>query len=194
MEDLYDSFNTHPWIPGKNKTALIMLDLQEYFREIIRPILKEIATVIKAAREKDVPVIFTQHGHKRENPGGMLGKWWTDLIITGSPSASLLPELDIAERDIILHKDRYSAFYKTDLEKKLKKLGISDVIIGGVMTNLCCETTARDAFVRDFRVFFLSDGTSTVNKEFHSATLKNLGYGFATLLTCSQMEQAILDW
>jgi isochorismate hydrolase len=54
------------------------------------------------------------------------------------------------------------------------------------MTNLCCETTARDAFVRNFRVFFLVDGTSTVSEDFHISTLKNLGYGFATLLSCAQ--------
>lgn len=51
------------------------------------------------------------------------------------------------------------------------------------MTNLCCETTAKDAFVRDCRVFFLADGTSTVDEDFQLATLKNLAYGFATLMS-----------
>ena len=59
------------------------------------------------------------------------------------------------------------------------------------MTNLCCETSARDAFVRDFRVFFLVDGASTVNEDFHLATLMNLGYGFATLLSCDQFIRTI---
>jgi isochorismate hydrolase len=55
------------------------------------------------------------------------------------------------------------------------------------MTNLCCETTARDAFVNDFRVFFLSDGTATVGQEMHEASLRNLEYGFATLLMCEEI-------
>jgi nicotinamidase-related amidase len=50
---------------------------------------------------------------------------------------------------------------KLDLEKILRAKGIQDLIISGMMTNLCCETTARDAFMRDYRVFFLIDGTAT---------------------------------
>ena len=86
---------------------------------------------------------------------------------------------------------RYSAFYKTDLEQYLMSIGIKNVIIGGVMTNLCCETTARDAFVRDFRVFFLVDGTATVSKTYHFTTLRNLAYGFAYLKRCEEVIEEI---
>ena len=55
------------------------------------------------------------------------------------------------------------------------------------MTNLCCETTARDAFMRGFRVYFLLDGTATCTEEYHLATLKNLAYGFAYIVTCEEM-------
>ena len=95
--------------------------------------------------------------------------------------------------DTIIKKDRYSAFYKTDLEETLRAKNIKDLVLGGVMTNLCCETTARDAFVRDFRVLFLADGTSTTTADFHLATLKNLSYGFATLMTCDQAVSFILN-
>jgi len=121
----------------------------------------------------------------------MLGRWWTDLIIEGSDDARLIPELKVTERDHIIPKSTYSAFHGTALEDKLRNAKITDLVIGGVMTNLCCETTARDAFVRDFRVFFLVDGTSTVSEDFHLATLKNLGYGFATLLSCKQCIRSI---
>jgi isochorismate hydrolase len=57
------------------------------------------------------------------------------------------------------------------------------------MTNLCCETTARDAFMRDYRVFFLIDGTATGKNELYLATLKNLGFGFAYLITCDELIQ-----
>jgi isochorismate hydrolase len=124
----------------------------------------------------------------------MLGEWWADLIMEGSEEAQLLGELDVQPKDSIFAKDRYSAFYKTGLEKKLKEQQIKDLVIGGVMTNLCCETTARDAFVRDFRVFFLADGTATVSEDFHLATLKNLAYGFATILTCGQLVQWAEEW
>ncbi len=55
------------------------------------------------------------------------------------------------------------------------------------MTNLCCETTARDAFMRGYRVFFLIDGTAAGRRDLHLASLKNLGYGFAYLMTCEEL-------
>ena len=100
-----------------------------------------------------------------------------------------LPGIEVGSNDIVLPKRRYSAFPETDLDATLRSKGIQDVIISGVMTNLCCETTARDAFMRDYRVFFLIDGTATGRSEFHMATLKNLGFGFAYLLTCEELIQ-----
>ncbi len=59
------------------------------------------------------------------------------------------------------------------------------------MTNLCCETTARDAFVRDFRVFFLADGTAASSQEMHLASLINLEFGFAQVKTCKEMVEVL---
>lgn len=185
-DDVARSFNTHEWRPEKTQTAILFIDCQEYFRGLISPILENITGVIEAAHKAEIPLFFTQHGHKPNEDPGMLGEWWADIIIEGSSSSELLPELGVQSEDTVIKKDRYSAFFKTDLEETLRRRGIKDLIIGGVMTNLCCETTARDAFVRDFRVFFLADGTSTATSEFHLATLKNLSYGFATLMTCDQ--------
>jgi isochorismate hydrolase len=187
MDEIISQLNTHHWIPDKDGTGILLIDLQEYFREIITPILENIIGVISMAREKKIPLFFTQHGHKTGEKPGMLAQWWTDLIIKGSDDARLLSDLDIREEDSIIPKTTYSAFHKTNLEENLKNNGITDLVIGGVMTNLCCETTARDAFVRDFRVFFLADGTSTVSEHFHLATMKNVGYGFATLMGCDQL-------
>ncbi len=191
LEVIIQKCNTHDWIPKKGRTAMLLIDLQEYFREIITPILENVMKVIRATREGNLPLFLTQHGHAPEEDQGILGEWWDDLIIRGSKEANLLAELDINPEDHLIAKSTYSAFHNTDLEEKLRKTGITDLVIGGVMTNLCCETTARDAFVRDFRVFFLADGTSTVNEAFHLATLKNLGYGFATLLSCDQFARIL---
>jgi isochorismate hydrolase len=189
--DIVRSLNTHEWSPVKSQTAILFIDCQEYFRVMISPILENIKKVIEAAHERGVPLFFTQHGHKPNETPGLLGDWWTDIIVEGSKSAQLLRELGIRPDDTIIKKDRYSSFHRTDLERMLREKNIEDLIIGGVMTNLCCETTARDAFVRDFRVFFLVDCTSTANGDFHLATLKNLSYGFATLITCDQVISAL---
>lgn len=55
------------------------------------------------------------------------------------------------------------------------------------MTNLCCESTARDAYFRDFRIFFVADATGTAYEEMHTATLLNLAYGFAYVTTTENL-------
>ncbi len=66
---------------------------------------------------------------------------------------------------------------------------VNAVVISGVVTNLCCESTARSAFSQDFRVFFLSDGTRANKKEHHDATLMNIAFGFGKVLTCSEFRK-----
>lgn len=87
-----------------------------------------------------------------------------------------------------MHKNTYSAFYNTDLESFLKKHGKTEVIVTGVMTNSCCETSAREAFIRGFRVFFSTDATATSSEDLHVSTLKNLAYGFAYLVDCEKLK------
>jgi len=175
-----------------NHAALLVIDMQNYFHQIVQPILDNIQKVIQASRRKNIPVIFTQHGHTdAASDGGTLGEWWGQVILEGTKDWKFIPEMKIESKDIILPKKRYSAFYETDLEKILRSKGIQDLILSGVMTNLCCETTARDAFMRDYRVFFLIDGTSTGKEDHHLATLKNLGYGFAYLITCEELIKSL---
>jgi isochorismate hydrolase len=171
-------------------SALLVIDLQNYFQQIVQPVLGNIQNVIQFCRQKKIPVIFTQHGHTdAASDGGVLGEWWGQVILHGTKDWKFIPEMKIESKDLVLQKKRYSAFFETDLEKFLRSKGIKDLIISGVMTNLCCETTARDAFMRDYRVFFLIDGTATGKDDHHLATLKNLGYGFAYLMTCNELIQ-----
>ncbi len=172
--------------------VLFVIDMQNYFHRIIQPVLGNILEVIQSCRQGNIPIIFTQHGHTDPaSDGGLLGKWWGQMIIAGTEDWKFLPEIKIEPKDTVLPKKRYSAFFETGLETTLRSKGIQDLIISGVMTNLCCETTARDAFMRDYRVFFLIDGTATGRSELHLATLKNLGFGFAYLITCKELIQML---
>ena len=90
-----------------------------------------------------------------------------------------------------MFKHRYSAFYNTDLETVLRCLKVEDLVIAGVMTNMCCESTARDAYYRDYRVFFPADGTGTINEDMHLASLLNLAYGFALVTTSEAIVAAM---
>jgi isochorismate hydrolase len=170
--------------------ALLVIDIQNFFRRIVQPILENIQKVIRFCRQKNIPIIFSQHGHTDpSSDAGVLGEWWGQVVLRGTEDWKFLPEIRIEPEDTVLAKKRYSAFYQTDLENLLRSKGIRDLIISGVMTNLCCETTARDAFMRDYRVFFLIDGTATGKDDHHLATLKNLGFGFAYLITSDELAQ-----
>ncbi|KAJ4977102.1 hypothetical protein NE237_002208 [Protea cynaroides] len=118
--------------------------------------------MIDLCRNLSIPIIFTRHNLKSPSHYRMLGEIWNnDLIIDGTPEAELMLVLNLKNGDKVLEKNTYSAFRGTGLEEYLVERGIKEVIIIGVMTNLCCEMTAREAFVRGFRVFFSTDATAT---------------------------------
>jgi len=171
-------------------SALLVIDMQRYFVDpsgaaflpSAQAILANVQRLVRAFRRARRPLIYTRHVH---HPGGLdagiLADWWGDLIIEGTPASEIHPAIAPRRTDKIVVKHRYSAFYDTELETVLRVLKIKDVVICGVMTNLCCESTARDAFYRDYRTFFLADATGTQSEEMHMASLLNLAYGFAVV-------------
>jgi isochorismate hydrolase len=179
-----EKYNTRKAWPEMSKTALIVIDMQNYFRKYMsKDLLNNILRLIEICQKKDVKIIFTRTSEKNQsNKRNLPKEWWGSLFEIGSREWHLIDELSLFQDVFILDKTRYSAFYATKLEEKLIDLKVDNIIVCGVMTNLCCETTARDAFMRDFRVFFISDATSTLNQELHLASLKNLAYGFAYIM------------
>jgi nicotinamidase-related amidase len=176
-------YNTRFALPDPGKSALLVIDMQEHFAALTDIIIDRVLSVIDACRFSGVHIFFTRHGHM--NPaqdGGLLVEWWGEAIQYGSPDWEIVSVLCPQDQDTVIDKNRYSAFYRTNLDTMLKERGIEDIIICGILTNCCCETTARDAFMRDYRVFFLSDATTAVAEELHIASLKNLAYAFAHIL------------
>ena len=187
------------------RTALINIDLQNCFVEnspIAAPdgriILQHMNRLAAACRQAGILVIHTSIVFRPD--GSNMGVFRefnphakTGILNKGSESAALHKGLVVDERDILLDKPRFGAFHGTDLELILRSRGIDTIIIGGVATNICCETTAREAAVRDFRVFFLSDGTATAAmgdasaEELQKATCATLGFLFAQVLTVDEM-------
>lgn len=121
----------------------------------------------------------------------------TGFLDRDSETAAFHKELVRDPRDILLEKPHFGGFYDTNLELLLRRRGIDTIIITGIETNVCCETTAREAMVCYFRVFFLSDGTTTggvvgmSRDEVQRATLVTLGMCFAQVLTVDEMIQKI---
>jgi ureidoacrylate peracid hydrolase len=189
------------------RTALINVDMQNVFVEGDWPaapeglaLLERINHLTSMCRQAKVPVIHTSHVLRPDGSNmGVLGEVAPPvaegMIAKGSHSAALHDGLVIDPHDILLDKPRFGAFHGTDLELILRARGIDTIIISGIATNVCCETTAREAMVRDFRVLFLSDGTATTGMgnlgaaDLHNATLATLGTVFAQVLTIAQVVQ-----
>ena len=186
------------------RTALLVIDMQNAFvapgapievpaaRAIVAPINRLAA----ALRKRGVPVIWVMHQNKKD------GKDWADFFETfvapgkreqaagaleaGSKLHALWPELEAAPEDQRVPKNRYSAFIKGDFHEKLKQRGIDTLLIAGTKTNVCCESTARDAMMLDFKVVLLSDCTAALSDDEQRATLENVIQQFGDVRTADE--------
>jgi nicotinamidase-related amidase len=119
------------------------------------------------------------------------------MINQGSDSAAFHKHLVIDEKDIILDKPRFGAFHGTDLELLLRSRGIDTIIVTGISTSVCCETTAREAAVRDFHVLFVNDATATFGvgdlsvEEVQKATCATIDFVFGKVVTVEEVMQTI---
>ena len=181
-------YNTHQMKLEPKNSALLVIDMQKFFlnpesltfTEGGLAIVENIRDLIRAYRSHSLPVIYTCHVHKSaQMDGGIMSWWWKGICLEGTEESKVYDEIKPLIEEKVIFKHRYSAFYNTDLEIVLRCLGVKDLVISGIMTNLCCESTAREAYYRDYRVFFLLDATGSVNEDLHVATLKNIAFGFA---------------
>ena len=181
-------FNTHAMQLNREKAALLVIDMQYFFLDPASPsytcggpaILPRLQKVIKAFRQANRPVIYTRHVHHPDHlDAGIMAWWWEGMCKEGSPESEIHQDIAPKPNEKVVFKHRYSAFYNTDLETVLRSLKVEEIVVAGIMTNMCCESTSRDAYYRDYRVFFLADGTGSVTEEMHLASLLNVAFGFA---------------
>ena len=170
--------------PGKpRKAALLVLDMQKLFLEEGRAFLPSGRSIIGPIKDLigsfKGPIIFTRHV---QDPGeeNLMNVWWKDPIT--DEDAQIVDTFKPGANEI-LEKTRYSAFEGTDLAERLMREGVDSVLIAGVLTDLCCETTARDAFMKGFRVYFLADCTATATEVRHTASLRVISEGFGEVIT-----------
>jgi len=178
-------------------SALLVLDMQKFFVEdsshacipSARAIIPNINRLISLFKQFNLPVIFTKHINTNEN-AGLMGIWWKDVLAKESPYSEIIDDINTSD-GIVIEKTQYDAFYGTDLENLLKEKNIKYILITGVMAHLCCETTARSAFIRGFQPLFVVDATATYNEDFHASTILNLAHGFALPVLTNDFEEQI---
>ena len=184
------------------RLALINIDLQRCFVERATEGLSTVGRINRlatACRRAGILIVHTRHVLRSDGAnmgilGEMIPKIKDGLLNNGNEAAAFHPALHIEPSDVLLEKPRFGAFHGTDLEVILRSRGIDTIIISGISTPICCDTTAREAHARDFRVFFLSDGTATTGDDgdaCQKATLGVLADMFAQVLTVEEMSYKI---
>ncbi len=176
------------------QAALLVIDMQNYFLdpsshafvESGRAMLPNISALVTHFRKAGRPVIFTYFAVKEGEPDPIL-RWWGESVVDGTEESRLTPELVPQGGELIMRKSSYSSFQGTELEKFLQEKGVQSLVITGVLTNLCCETAAREAFSLGFDVFLPLDAMASFTEDMHISSLTNLSYGFATPLTTSDL-------
>jgi nicotinamidase-related amidase len=197
-----------PWVIDRDRAALLVVDMQnDFVREgailevpQIRSQIPRIKKLLEACRELGVPTIYTKQVYRPDLKVRPLILQMLPLLQKaglrdGTEGAEICTELEPQPGDIVVKKMRFSAFYNTDLESVLRNIkgrrNIDTVIICGTVTNICCESTARDAFERDYKVVFGSDITSAWTDEFQALALKIIDYAFGRVMTCDEIIHAL---
>jgi nicotinamidase-related amidase len=190
------------------RTALLNVDLQNFFVESAPDgsgVLARINDLSQLCREAGILVIHTMHVLRPDGSNtGVLGKLVPAVqeegfLYAGARTAALHPGLVVGPEDVTLEKPRFGAFHGTDLEMILRGRGIDTVIITGISTDVCCDTTAREANARDFLVLFVSDGTAVAAENAEEAdasqeaTLNVIEGLFGRVVTIDDVKGLITD-
>jgi ureidoacrylate peracid hydrolase len=188
------------------RTALIVIDMQNYFvaegfpLEVpaARGIVPNINLLARAMRAAGGTVAWVQTTAK-----GALESWGNHHKYMLTPDRAktrlanldeqadgfaLYPKLEPLPTDLRAKKIKFSAFISgsSDIESKLKSRGIESVLVAGTLTNVCCESTARDAMMLDYRVVMVSDCNATLSDETHANSLNNFVVYFGDVMTTDE--------
>jgi ureidoacrylate peracid hydrolase len=184
------------------KTALVVIDLQNVFmlpgmpvevpeaREIV-PNVNKLAAATRAAGGKVAWVKMCLEGQTEAwrvfFDGDPRGATLSELT-PGAYGFELHADLDVQPEDLTVIKRRYSAFIQgsSDIDQQLRGLGIDTVIIAGTLTNVCCESSARDAMMLNYRLIFVSDANAALSDAEHNATLGSVLRVFGDVATTDE--------
>jgi len=164
-------------IDDPKKVALLVIDMENDFVKPGAPMqvpmayemIPNLKMLLDVCRERGTTVIYTTHVHGKDRGDmGLMGDFWAPIgnqtaLVDHTDGIEIYKDLAPNEGELVIKKHRYSAFYNTDLETQLRNRGIETLIITGTVTNMCCDSTARDAQFRDYNVIFVSDATGTMD-------------------------------
>lgn len=181
------------------RSALLVVDMQEFFLSPgspaympqALPALAEAARLAGLFRDAGRPVLFTSHAHADPAlDGGLLAKWWKKTCLAGTPEAEVSPVLAPRGGEVF-RKCGYSAFTNPDLAGRLRELGVDSLVVAGLKTNLCAESTVRAAFDLGFMCIAAGDAMAARTQELHVASLASMADGFAMVRSTGEILTAL---
>jgi ureidoacrylate peracid hydrolase len=193
-----------PWRFDKSRAALLVIDMQRDFVEdgaimevpMARARIPEMRRILDHCRADSVPVFFTRHVLSDRFDISPLETTYIPKLKAagmreGTSGAEVIAELAPLAQETVIVKHRYDAFYNTQLDTALRNIrgpsGVDTVIIIGTVTNICCESTARSAFMRDYKVAFVGDANGGLDEASHNATLDIIGNVFGRVMTTEEL-------
>ncbi len=164
---------------NNERRALLICDmLNDFVREgaplevpAARAIVGNIKKEIQRARKKRIPIIYCCDAHNERDPEFAL---WPRHAVKGSEGAHIIKQLEPRAEDYEVFKSSYSCFYRTPLDKLLKKLEITQLIITGVVTNICIIYTVADAYMRGYKIVVLENCTVALTQREHRFALEQM--------------------
>ncbi|ASA25952.1 cysteine hydrolase family protein [Paenibacillus donghaensis] len=196
-------WNTELWMPGR--AALIVVDVQNDYCHpdgalasggndvsAVGEMMPQLHGLIEAARVHGVPVIFIQTYHEQATDSEVWssrsGSRSLGVCRKGSWGAEFY-EVSPLPEDIVVHKHRYSAFINTRLDSVLRSLRTETLIMTGVSTNVCVESTARDGFMLDYHIVMVEDACASYSRAAHEMTLENMQGYFGAVASAEAIQQ-----
>jgi ureidoacrylate peracid hydrolase len=190
------------------RSALVVIDMQHAFVEpgapsavpTAREIVPNINHLAAALRERGGTVAWVQASYTRTGPG-----YWPlffyymvtpelsgrilDALSEGAPGHALWHELGVRPQDLVVRKNRYSAFFPgaCELPARLRERGVDTVLVAGTMTNVCCEASARDAMMDGFKTVLVSDANAARSDAEHVASLATIVQFFGDVRTTGEV-------
>lgn len=192
---------------NQSKRALIVLDMQNAYCHqqgslakqgfdisACHDVIGNVKRVIEVCRRNTVPVIFLYLAFEKnyQDGGVMAHDIWPFFkekkgLLDGTWDAAIVDDLKPLPEDVVIRKTRYSGFSGTNLDYRLRYMGAETLIICGVTTDICVESTVRDAFHLGYKVVLISDGTAEIDEERYRASLKTVEYAFGKVITAEQL-------
>jgi len=178
------------------KTALVVVDMQNGFMlpevghapcQMAHEIVPNINRLAEVVRSTGGTVIWIQTAYTDET----LTSWSTLYGMVGPKGEEKrrrslsVADLKVEPADLIVEKKRYSAFIQgsSNIEEVLRTRGLDTLLITGTVTNVCCESTARDAMMRNFKTIMVTDGNAANTDEDHNAALGNFYLTFGDIMS-----------